>query len=716
MLKRALCLASIWTAAWLFGQESTSPLTDPTSCIVVDLKEPLYQEGVLSTEKGGIISGPNIRIQARKIRYIRQQPPNLVARIEAEDQVMIEFDQHVFVGDTLVYDFIKKEGLIEKGRTAIEPWYFGGETIELLADGSYLIHEGYLTTSENIDPDWGIYAQEITIQNNQYVIARKMQLRIEQLPVFGLSYFRANLNSIFDSPIRYRFRWGGSQGPRFGFTYEIFSWERLKMFFRFDYRLTRGPGGAFEVYYHSPDYKTEFESVNYLAKDSSLLHPNQKLRYRFEGVFRSAWDQDKTTMLLTYDKLSDREVPSNYDDHDFSFETVKRTQILLRRQEDDWIGYFYSRVRVNSFQTVKQELPSLALNPKPYPLGNTGIIFENWMKASFVDFQYSDCLLHVHDYAATRLEYRPKLYRPFFIGPLTWTPEAGAVNIFYGNSPEHDAQWLTLGFAGSELHTYLHRYSSDNRFKHVIEPYARYDYYTHPTISPNEHFIFDIEDGWYYLNQVTLGVKNFLYAKRENGCVNRLVLLDLYTYAFLDTPHYHGVPKIYGRLILAPTPTLHHIIDTAWDWDHLQLDHINVRSELTLNDDFAIAAEYRHRSAYSWRKVDQENFFLDIFRSDASLRHSSLSDRRDTILFHFFYRFHPTWSCEVSSRHGWRRLHEPAYHEYEINLLTTIQTAWHLKLSYQHRERDDRIAMYVNVGLTPPHVPTDLPCPICDEY
>lgn len=715
MLKKVLFIVLCFIPLFLYSQDSSSPDRDLADSLTVDLREPLYERGILSTEKGGVITGPNIRIQARHIRYTRIQTPTPVLFIEANDQLMIEFDGNLFVGDSLVYDFIKKEGVIINGRSGIGPWYFGGETIELLDEGNYVIHEGYLTTSENANSDWGIFANQISIENNRYVFARRVQVRVGRLPVFWLSSFRTSLDSIFESPIRYRFRWGGRQGPRVGFTYQVFSLDHLKTFFRFDYRLTRGPGGGIEVYYHSPDYKTRFESVNYLACDSSLLHPNRKLRYRFEGIFQDKWDQDKMSMLVTYDKLSDREIPSSYYDKDFDFEIAKRTQVLVRRQESDWIGFFYSRIKVNGFQTVKQELPTLALNLKPYSWERTGAIVENWAKVSYLDFQYSDCLLHVHDYSSTRIEYRPKIYRPFLLGPWTWTPEAGAVAIFYGNSPEHDSKLLTLGFVGHELRTQLHRYYGQNCFKHVIEPYLRHDYYTYPSVSPNDHYIFDIQDGWYTLNQVTIGMKNLFYAKRQNECVTRLMSLDLYTYAFLDTPHDNGIPKFYARLTLSPLPTLRHVINTAWDFEHQQLDHFNFRSEWTLNADFAVAAELRHRSAYSWRKVDEKNFFLDMFRSEESLKHSPLSDRRDTFLLHFFYRFHPTWSCEFAARHGWNRHHEPAYTEYEFNLLTTIQTAWHLKLSYQHRERDDRVAVYVNVGLSQPKISSCEDCLTCYE-
>jgi hypothetical protein len=129
---------------------------------------------------------------------------------------------------------------------------------------------------------------------------------------------------------------------------------------------------------------------------------------------------------------------------------------------------------------------------------------------------------------------------------------------------------------------------------------------------------------------------------------------------------------------------------------------LTLREEWTISDDLALAAEFRYRNGYSWRKVDRENFFLDFYHSEKRLYHSALSDRRNTFLLHCFYRFHPNWALEISTRQGWNRRHQPCYFEYEIDLLTTIQTAWNLRFSLERREADTRFAIYLNVGLKRP--------------
>lgn len=703
-IPKGLLIACALLLAWVPGVEAAElqKLLEKglAEGITIDLKNPSYCHGVLSTDEGGVITAPGLRIQALHLRYTHLSEEDPVQMtIEAEGDLIFECGDYLFVGDKLFYDFQKQEGVITNGKTALPPWFFGGETIEIRPDGSYVVNNGYVTTSEHDRPEWGIYSKVLSITEENNLFATQVELKLFNYPLLWVPSLRTQLDSIFDFPLRYRFRWGGRQGPRVGFNYEIFSWNRWKTSVRFDYRLTRGPGGGLETSYHSEDDNTLFQSIYYLAKDSSILHPDEKARYRFEGIFRKLIPENRTHFLLTWDKISDKNMPSSYYDRDFDFDTSQRTQLLVRHREDRWISHFYMRGRVNSFQTVKEELPTLKVGFKPFELPHSGIIAENWASASYLDFKYSEHLCRVHNYSSSRFDYRPTLYRPFVFGSFfTATPELGAIAITYGDSPCEGNQSLIMGKVGCQLRSQLYRYYRS--FKHVVAPYAYYRYYSSPTSSPHQHFIFDIEDGWTRLNYLQIGINQALYYKGEEGKPRSLLTADLYTYAFFDTRKIpQPIPRIYGRFIFFPFLTMKHIIDTAWNLEHGQLDHFNFRIEWTLHANLAFTLEYRHRGRYSWRKVDENNFFVDVFHREKCLLHSQLSERRDTLLFHAFYRFHPNWAVDISSRQGWHHLRQPAYFEYEIDLLTTFQTAWHVRFSFQRQENDTRFATYVTVGL-----------------
>jgi hypothetical protein len=685
------------------GSECLDPSLDKN--IHVDLRNPNFINGTLKTDSGGVISTPHLRIQAQMIIYIKKISEGVEENtIEAERDLQISFGEYIFVGDRLEYDFKTKTGVVYNGRTQVGPWYFGGERIRLLADGSYIIYQGFVTTSENQDKDWQIYADQAILSEHKYLSAKNVQFRFFKIPFLWVPSFNANLDSIFDNPISYNFRWGGHQGPRAGLGYEIFSWKRFKILLRLDYRIRRGLGGGLETHYASEDHKEYLDTINYVARDSSLSDPKERTRYRFQGIYNNSLLDDKLNVYATWDRLSDKDMATDYDDRGLELDTAGRTQLQIRRQEPLWIANFLTRVRVNDFQTVKQELPTLEGFLHPFEIGPTGIISYNQIKASYLNFKYATDQLYVRDYDSTRCEVTQEFYRPFKLNQINITPEVGGTGIYYGNSPDKKERWAAVGKFRCEVNTHIHRFYGS--LKHVIESYAKYEYYTFPTSNPDQHFIFDIDDGIYRLNIYRFGIHNNFFAKNLDGFISRYVMFDLWANAFLDTQTIPTtIPRIYNKIIWNTLPVLRHTLSTAWNFEKHQLDHCNFLSEWTISEDMAIAFEYRHRGSYEWRKADFCNFILDSFHSMGELRHSPLSDRRDTLLVHFFYRINPSLAFEFSSRQGWHRRHEPNYNEFELDLHARLQSAWNVKLAWQHKENerhDDRVAFYISVGLKRP--------------
>lgn len=679
--------------------------------ITIDLREPTFCDGVFSTEKGGVILGPNLRIQARHLTYTRKlvekQP---VFTIEAYEDLIVEYGGYIFVGELLEYDFQNKTGIIYNGRTGLEPWFAGGTAIQLLADGTYVIEQGYITTDEHDHPDWKITAGSALLREQRFLEAKDVRFRFANTTVFWMPSLKLDLDAIFDSPISYYFRWGGKLGPRAGLIYEVLDWNNWKAFLRFDYSLNRGPGGGIETHYRSPCRDEYFHTINYIARDSSLFNPNETTRYRFEGVYHRLFN-NRTSVDFTYDKLSDKDMASDYNDIGLELDLSERTELDIHHFDVNWIADFNTRVRINPFETLKQELPTLMWNFRPFSLGKTGLVSDGQYKVAYLDFVYSNHLPHSEDFHSARLAFSQRVYRPFQVGALTLTPELSAQSIFYGNSPHDNDQWLLLGVAGCEANAAFHRFYGPQ--KHVVEPYASYHYYSTPTVSPHHHFIFDIEDGWVRLNMLRFGMRNSLFAKNARGDVGRNLFTDLYANAFFDTDHIpQTVPKIYSTVIWKASDFMRYGVDTAWDFEENQLDHVNVRIDWTASADFAFAVEYRHRDAFDWRKADHDNFMLDAFHSVKRLRHSAVSDRRDTLLLHAYYNFYPNWALEYTSRHGWNRRTEPSYNEFELDLNTTVYSAGQLTLSYQHREGEDRLVISFSIGLKRPDgSPLDLiPC------
>ncbi|NGX57713.1 MAG: hypothetical protein K940chlam3_00607 [Chlamydiae bacterium] len=669
-----------------------------TEGITVNLRNPVYTDGVLCTEEGGVIEAPKIRIQAQRICFTqRKEEEENVLSVIAEDQIIVSFGQYIFTGDRLEYDFVSEEGVVFNGRSAIEPWYFGGEKIYLYGQDKIRIDNGYVTTSESDDPDWAIRTNTTIITCEHVMTAWGVEFHFFRWPLFWLPKFKINLDSLFDSPIRYRIRWGGKQGLRFGMIYEVFDWNSFKTFLRFDYRIQRGPGGGIETHYESPYKNHWFHTINYIANDSSIDDPSERTRYRLEGAYHNEWDCGHTGMDFSYDFLSDKEMPTDYDDNGLHIDAAQRTQLNFRRQEDQLVvANFFTRVRINEFQTIKQELPSITTIFHPLTLGCTGIISDNKFKMGYFDFKYANDE-DVANFHAWRCQFFNRIYRPIQLNQITVTPQAEGIAILYGSSPQQDVKWLLLGRLGGEAKTSIYR--CFKCLKHVVEPYISYNFLSDPTIDPNEHFIFDITDGWFDLNALRFGARQLVYVKPNDCYVSPYLVFDLYSYAFTNTPTIpKAIPKIYADFEWHPSYYFKHKLTTAWDNERNALNYINYRIEATLSDTIAFSCEYRQRSSYWWRKVRYDNFILDSFRTEQQLRNSLVSDQRNTVLAHLYARLEPNWATQFIIRHGWNRLNEPSYTEYECDLILFLRASWAARLSYQKREGENRFTVYFTLG------------------
>ncbi|MEX2304813.1 MAG: hypothetical protein WD595_01330, partial [Waddliaceae bacterium] len=583
-------------ALWAFLLLFASLSANDTATLCVDLFEPSYSDGTLITERGGVIEGAGLRIQADKISYTKTDEKEIII---ASGNLMVEYDSYTFLGEEIFYNVREREGDIFFARTEIEPWIIGGERIHFCQGGALLLYNGYATTSQAPVPEWSIHIAEGDLQDLRYLTGRGAKANIYQIPILWIPQFQFDLKTITDFPFRYKLRIGGVQDSLFGLTYELWSWRGWQTFLTFDYRFNRGPGGGFETYYRSPGQGICFHSLGYIADDRSDANPYPTTRYRLQGYYRQYLD-DSTKIFFTYDWLSDENMATDYADRGLRLEAAKKTELHIRRQRPNWITNFYTNVRINDFQTVKQELPRVDYTVRPFTFFNTGIITEASASASFLDFEYSNNQNFSNDYHSPRLECNTYSYRPIHWNAFHFTPGAGVVSIFYGNNQQGYERWTVLGLFENLVTTDFNR--TYGQCKHVITPYAHYQYFTTPSTNPNDFLVFDIADGWYYLNQLRFGVRQNLYCRLNEGFLYRPLEIDIYANAFYHTDTIPKVvPKVYFDATLWPSRCVRYQLQTAWDFDTNQLDHFNTLIEWTMSNDIAFSMEWRHRSPYDWR-------------------------------------------------------------------------------------------------------------------
>ncbi len=648
----------------------------------VQLKNPVFSGGTITSDEGGVISGPDLRIQAQHISYTHKTENGLqIKKVHARGDLLLEYQGKIFVGEELDYDLGSNTGVMKKGRTATEYWFVGGDEIELLPDGSFWVSNAYLTTVESKDPWWQIHSSKIDVDDDSMLKAKNIKVRFFNIPIFWFPAFKFDLKLIKEPPIRYKFVWDQILKQKISMRYELYSTETFSLFGRLDYRFKIGPGAAIETEYQSLDKVTLFQTRNYAARDKTIEDQTNNKRYRFQGLATTSWRDEKTKFHLSYDKMSDDKMPQDFKDDDFEVNTQLRTILWVSHFTDNTASHFTLQPRINQFQSINQQLPLVSLGIRPFPLGESGVIFQNQFSAGYLNYLYAQGLnSELPTSRAGRFESRNTLYKRFDYGPVSLTPWAGFIGLFYTNTQDHHAAGQAVGSYGFRLNSFLYK-NTPNLF-HKIEPYLELRGLTSPTTPSSHHFIFSIEDGLAKQNLFRPGVKQSFY-------FNELPLIpettvDVYSNIFLGSTEFHrGLPKLYATCEFK-YPSWLITTDFIYNIEEYLFDRSNFRSAWTINENAALTFEFRHRSRFDWRKSDQDNFIVDITRSLDELLHSPLSDGRNTYLGKLQLRLSPLWTFHFESHVGTGRKNDPNYFAYEAKMAVLVTGRWQIEFGYKY--------------------------------
>lgn len=660
--------------------------------LTIDLKNPTYRNGIIYTFEGGVIKNEEIRIQAQSIQYIhRKENGQLVHKVEAEGDLMVQYRGRVYTGSELLFDFTTKEGIVYDGKTFVPPFYIGGEKILLSSKGSYKVEDAYLTACENKKSTYQIRAKSLEVEKKKMLRAKKVRFKLFKFPTLWLPSFKLNLKKFPKPIVRYRTTWDKSTGPRVSMRYQLYSWEDWAIFLRGEYRLRKGAGGALETEYLPSHGRTKFITRSYLASDVIPTNLIKEQRYRLQGELRSRSIDGNSTLDLTWDKYSDVLMPGDFHSDDFEINTAKETRLFAWHKQEDFVAYVKANPKFNSFDTVKQDLPTLFGHMKPILLSENNFLIDNWTKASFLKQDFSDDLtVHIPSFQSIRLQSHHSLFHTFSKGSFTFTPNVGVVAIYYSDSPSD--QGIAFGQIQYGCNSSFQLGRRFPRHKHIIKPYVEFLGLTRPTTSVDDHYIFSIQDGYNRINLLKGGISSSIYSLRRKKGIPTFSF-DFFANAFFGpTPFSILIQKIYLNIDWN-LPSVSLFLRSAWNLEHHRPDYSNLRFLWTISADSALSTEFRYRSRYDWRKADHTNFFLDVTRSEEELLSSPISDRRMTLLNKAFFRLTPFWTLRLQSHHGWYRLNETPYNEWKIDLLTMVSPFWKLRFTYQHTQRDDRVSV-----------------------
>lgn len=664
--------------------------------ILVDLVDPLYSGGVLTTTKGGLIQGKDLRVQAQKINYVRNETQ---CTVYCEGDLLIDYKMWTLTGEAFFYDFVTNTGYLLNGKTAAPPWFIGSRRMELLPNGDLMVYSGYLTTSEGPRHDVRLAASRMKLKKNKIAMAKDVRLMVKKLPLLYVPAIRVDMKNIEETPFAFQIGWGGYLAEYVSVLYHFLDWRDLQALARFDGFFKYGVGFGVDTMYNPKHRCTEFYTRNYYAYDLPLQTPTRANRYRYQGIYSDKFYNGNITVKAQYDKVSDAQMAAQYNFNDFALKTAGQSQLEVRHQDAWWIANLFARVRINSFQSINQQLPSFQLNWRPFEVPHTGVIVSGDFSAEYLHYIFGKQVTPSNNFDSARIAFTPHIYRPFHHSWWTFTPEVGAKGIYYNDNQFNRSVGQAELFTGAKLETVFHK--TFGCCKHAVEPYMHYHYLAVPRVPNDRHYIFSINDGLGAVSRFRVGTRNSFFVRHDCKVARRL-WIDLWGNLFLKSDVAFPDQKIYLNVEYRPYQNIFVGFFGGYNFMEHDIDFANPRLEWTPGENLALSLEYRHRSRYYWRKADFYNFVLENVRTKQELLNSALSDRRSTLLFRTFFRLNPDMNVSFDIRHGWDRVNQPAYLEWEGKFAAVIFDHWIFNFIYEKRESDNRYSVSIRMDPGPP--------------
>ena len=670
----------------------------------VNLNKPEYKDGVLSSHEGGVLTMPDLKVQAKHISYHTLSSKTRSHSIIASGNLMVRHQGKWFVGDKFEYDFTKGTGQIKNGITRINLWHVGAKTIRLFPDKTIGIEKGYITTSDDKNISWKINVGNIKIDPSEEIVAKNITFRVKDTPLFYLPYFKSNLNSFKNSPVNYGLDWETGLFPKFSMRYRIYSYNDLNVFFRFLLRPTKGLGGAIETHHQTPSGNRSFLTRSYIDHDAFFRDndPNKaRTHYRFQGKFLAT--ASNLDFDLCYDYLSDRNLQTDFKSTNFVLNTAKKTKSSLTYTSPYGIAGADVALRVNSFDALKQKLPETFFLSNTFLLGNTGITNQNTFTCSYLDYVFAkDVESAVGDFSSLRASTLNHFSLPFNIGMIRIAPRVSLEGIFYtrtqNNTP--DIQALVRYNCRTSI-------NAKNHFKNISlfhTPYVDLHGITQPTLKPDTPYIFGINDGLAKLLYLQSGWQESIFLHNSPLFVPNITF-NLYAYSFFLTDIFGmTTPKLRFDMVYR-FPRVKITSRTGWNFQTKSFDFNNFEIAWTYNEHLALKTEFRHRSPFYWRRANHNNFIFEVVRPIDQLTRSPLSDGRNTLITKLQAKVAPLWTAKIESHIGWGRGNNLNYNEVRVHVDTIISTCWKLKMVFTHSPAPEKKnnSFMVGLSLIDPH-------------
>jgi lipopolysaccharide export system protein LptA len=455
------------------------------------------------------------------------------------------------------------------------------------ADGTYLLRGATVTTCTNAPGDmhWHVTGRSLDYDPARVVTVHGAVPHFLGAPFAYLPWWRRDLANHYGLRVipGYSSRWGGYLLSSYKVPVADYGGgERITTKTRLDLRSERGLGAGQDLDWEFGDDARGFLSVYFLddrlpgtlaaAPEMEVENP----RYRFAG--RQAMQlAPADALLLQASYLSDADLLEDFFESEFRASRQPQNYATYQHAGKDWVAGVGASGRLNPFYDTVNRLPEAWGDLMRREIGESGVFYESstrggWLQRAFADYSNpSNPPAASYDTMRADTEHMIFLPRSLF-GFLRVMPRAGGRVTAYGDTlqpevsgaPGHTTtvtnefgnavtvyapgtmatNWIAGG-AGVRRSVELGIETSfktfglfgegENRWRHVLEPYANYTFIPEPNLRPNELYRFDSVDTVDLTHQVRIGTRNQVQVKADKG-VRTTADADLYAVYSFDRP------------------------------------------------------------------------------------------------------------------------------------------------------------------------------------
>jgi len=566
-------------------------------------------------------------------------------------------------GETAVYDFNSYNADIMNIRFESNPFYGESPKGEKIGKDKLILKDGYITTCDLTKPHYRLVSKHVTIYPGDKVVARKVTLKIGNVPVLYIPYFSQSLkdksfpaeilpgqNDEWGYFLLSRWRYEFNQEHRAWLHFDLY--EERGIGLGATHKMESGRlGKALTKYYSLQDKLYQLDKRNSLhqfhgdrsGKADKYLEDD---RYKAEFSYDAEPIED-LSIIAEFHKFSDEFFVKDFFEEEYEDNPNPKSYILLRYPLKHSSLSLLTQKRMNRYETMSEYLPEFTYDFFSQQLGNTNLYFESSDKLSNLTRKpASPNATNTDDDDAVRFYSKNTLTYSNNIKWLSISPYVGVNSIYYSKNVFGDPDRWRTGFnSGASLSTKLYRIFDVNwnmlgeeidLMRHLITPEVSYSYAHEPTIVDGNVFQFDGFDSLSRSETVSFALKNKLQLKNKE---NKKWDFVYFSPALNYTIHPEGADSrfttITGDLEIYPKDGLSLTANVTFNPDPIvnnNPDDVNRRRITSFNLDFTTKGKYKIFEG--GEEVEKEKYSFTYGH-----RYSRRSDSQGT--FDFSYQLTP---------------------------------------------------------------------------